>query len=67
MGANKTLRKTTQGWDLQILWHDGTTSWESLWNLKESNPVEVALYAVANKIAEEPTFAWWIPFTLKTL
>jgi hypothetical protein len=29
-------------------------------NLKESNPVQVAEYAVANKIADEPAFAWWI-------
>jgi hypothetical protein len=35
------------------------------WALKESNPVEVAEYAVANKIVSEPTFSWWVPFTLK--
>jgi hypothetical protein len=64
-GANKSLRKTTQGWFLQVSWRDGTTSWESLQNLKESNPVEVAHYAIANKIAEETAFAWWIPYTLK--
>jgi hypothetical protein len=28
--------------------------------LKASNPVEVAEYAVANKIVEEPAFAWWV-------
>jgi hypothetical protein len=33
--------------------------------LKESNPVEVAQYAVSNKIDDEPAFAWWVPFTLK--
>jgi hypothetical protein len=64
-GANCTLRKTIQGWYLQMLWCDGTTSWESLRNIKESNPVEVAKYAIENKITEEPAFAWWIPYTLK--
>jgi hypothetical protein len=38
------------------LWRDGTTSWER--NLKESNPVEVADYAVANGINQEAAFAW---------
>jgi hypothetical protein len=33
--------------------------------LKESNPVEVAQYAVSNKIDDEPAFACWVPFTLK--
>jgi hypothetical protein len=27
--------------------------------------VEVAEYAVAHGIAEEPAFSWWVPFTLK--
>jgi len=28
-------------------------------DLKESYPVKMAEYAVANKILEEPAFAWW--------
>jgi hypothetical protein len=40
--SNQTLRKTTQGWYFQVLWRDGTTSWEPLKNLRVSNPVEVA-------------------------
>ena len=44
---------------------DGSTSWEALKDLKESNPVEVAEYAVGAKIVSEPAFAWWVPFTLK--
>ena len=46
-------------------WKDGSTSWEALKDLKESNPVEVAEYAVGAKIVSEPAFAWWVPFTLK--
>jgi hypothetical protein len=34
-------------------------------DLKESNPVEVAEYAVANKIDDEPAFAWWVRDVLK--
>ena len=34
-------------------------------SLKESNPVEVADYAVTHGLDSEPAFAWWVPFTLK--
>jgi hypothetical protein len=40
-------------------------SWVKLKNLKESNPVELAEYAVANRIAEEPAFKWWVSNTLR--
>jgi hypothetical protein len=46
-------RITTRGWDLQVEWRDGSTTWVPLSELKESNPIEVAEYAGANKIAEE--------------
>jgi hypothetical protein len=59
-GSNRHLRRTTKGWKLLIQWKDGTSTWERLANLKESNPVQVAEYAVANKLAEEPAFIWWI-------
>ena len=49
-------RRTTKGWQLLLQWKDGSTSWTPLKDLKESNPVEVAEYAVANKIANEPAF-----------
>ncbi|MGH7974682.1 MAG: reverse transcriptase domain-containing protein, partial [bacterium] len=58
--GNKRKRTTIKGWTLTILWKDGSTTSEPLRNLKESNPVEVAEYAVANKIADGPAFAWWI-------
>ena len=34
-------------------------------DLKESNPVDLAEYAVANRIDHEPAFAWWVPLTLR--
>ncbi|KAI2494242.1 Reverse transcriptase (RNA-dependent DNA polymerase) [Fragilaria crotonensis] len=58
-------RRTTKGWKLLVSWKDGSTSWVPLKDIKESNPVEVAEYAVANKILEEPAFAWWARHTLK--
>jgi hypothetical protein len=50
---------------LQVLWKNGTTTWEWLRNLKESNQVQVAEYAVAHGIPEESAFAWWVPFVFK--
>ena len=63
--ASKTKRKTTRGWSLLVHWKDGTTSWETLKDLKESYPVEVAQYAVNNKIASEPAFYWWVNHVLR--
>jgi hypothetical protein len=33
--------------------------------LKESNPVELAEYAVANNLSEEAAFHWWVPSIIK--
>ena len=34
-------------------------------DLKESNPVDTAEFAMARGIADEAAFAWWVPYTLK--
>ena len=64
-GSNQHFRKTTKGWHLCVEWKDGTTSWERLANLKESNPIEVAEFAVAHGLQDQPAFIWWVPYTLK--
>jgi hypothetical protein len=48
-----------------VLWKVGSTYWVSLKDLKQSHPVEVADYAVANKISEEPAFAWRVRKVLR--
>lgn len=58
-------RRTTKGWDHLALWKDGSSDWVSLKDLKESYPVEVAEYAVSNKISSEPAYAWWVTHVLK--
>jgi hypothetical protein len=63
--GRKHEKKTTKGWKLCVEWKNGSTSWESLAVLKESNPIELAKYAMAQHIAEEPAFRWWVPYTLK--
>jgi hypothetical protein len=62
--GNKQLRGTTQGWKLCAQWKDGSTSWETLANLKSSHPVQTVEYAVQRKIDSEPAFRWWVPHVL---
>jgi hypothetical protein len=64
-GSNKKVRKTTKGWHLCVEWKDGTTSWERLADLKESNPVEVAEYAAAKSLLNTPEFICWAPHVLQ--
>jgi len=47
------------------VWRDGSNDWVKLCDMKESYPVEVAEYAVNNKIASEAAFSWWVPHVLK--
>jgi hypothetical protein len=63
--SGRRLRQTTAGWDLSILWKDGSESWIKLSDMKESNPIEVAEYARANSLTDEPAFKWWVPYVLK--
>ena len=65
--SSRTLKPkvTMQGWHLLVQWHDGSTSWEKLSDLKASNPVKVAEYAVANHLSEEPAFKWWVSLVIK--
>jgi hypothetical protein len=58
-------RQTTKGWSLLAEWKDGSSNWIPLKDLKNSHPLEVAEFAVASRIAEEPAFAWWVPYTLR--
>jgi hypothetical protein len=64
--CNKTLRQTTQGWQLSVQWKDGTSNWIALNDLKASNPIELAKYAVGNQLVYEPAFRWWVKDALRT-
>ena len=46
-------------------WKDGTVTWTSLKDIKESNPIEVVEYVIARNIRDKTAFAWWVPFTLR--
>ena len=55
-GGRRYKKKTTAGWDLEVEWKDGTMSWLPLSMLKKDNPLEVAQYAIQNRIDDEPAF-----------
>ncbi|MGH3053464.1 MAG: reverse transcriptase domain-containing protein, partial [Gaiellaceae bacterium] len=57
-------RGRTKGWLLEILWKDGTTTWETLSAMKESHMVQVARYAVNNHLETESAFSFWVPHVL---
>jgi hypothetical protein len=63
-GKNQPKR-TTRGWEILVSWKDGTSDWVKLKDLKDSFPVQLADYAIGNKIASEPAFAWWVPYTIR--
>ena len=63
--GNVVPKKTTRGWKLRVEWKDGSSSWVALKDLKNSNPIELAEYAVANQIHEEPAFKWWVKEVLR--
>ena len=33
--------------------------------LKEYNPLEIAEYAISDKLEKETVFAWWVPHVIK--
>jgi hypothetical protein len=64
-GSNNQVLNTTKGWHFCVEWKYGTTTWEHLADLKESNLVEVAEYAVSKNFHDAPAFVWWVLYVLK--
>ena len=58
-------KETTKGCDIIVQWKYGSTSWESLKDVKESYPVEIAEYSHQHKISYEPAFTLWVPHAIK--
>ena len=61
----KRRRPTKKGWEILGKWKDGSTTWIALKDMKEKEPVQLAEYAVQNRISFERSFAWWAPYVLK--
>ena len=64
-GGQLRPKITTKGWELKAEWADGMSSWLPLCEVNNANPEEVAEYAVASKIDEEPAFKWWVSKMLR--
>jgi hypothetical protein len=67
MSPHGSKRKviTTKGWKLKVEWKDDTQGWIPLKDIKDSNPIQAAEYAVAHNIQDKPAFSWWVPFVLR--
>lgn len=64
--GNPRRKITTAGWHIKVRWKDGSTDELPLSVVKESNPIEMAEYAIVAGIQEEPAFKWWISHALRT-
>ena len=63
--GNAVPKKTTRGWELLVSWKDGSSDWIKLKDIKDAYPVQIAEYAVANRIIDEPAFNWWAKSVLR--
>ena len=63
--GSRRRKLTTRGWELFIIWKDGSSNWIPLSEMKASFPVETAMYAVDHQLQSEPAFIWWISHVLK--
>ena len=65
VNGQQRMKKTTAGWKINVEFADGTTDWLPLRDVKDSNPVELAEYAIASRIDQEPAFKWWVPLVMR--
>ena len=63
--GRKRKRKSTIGWKLLVQFGDKSQQWVPLKIIKETNPVDVAEFAVSRRIDDEPAFSYWVPYTLR--
>ena len=50
----------TRGWKILVEWKNDSVDWVPLKDLNQSNSVELAEYAMANEISDEPDFSWLV-------
>ena len=59
------MSKSTEGWKICLQWKDGSSSWHPMIDVKNSFPVQLADYALYNKLQDKAGFSWWVKHTLK--
>jgi hypothetical protein len=57
--------KTTASRWICVLWKNSENSWERFADLKESNPLVVVEYALAQRIDHKAALCWWVPRVIK--
>ena len=65
VGSHQRPKKTTAGWKINVEFTDGVTAWLPLKDVKESNPIELAEYAILNRIDDKPAFKWWVSLVIR--
>src|SRR6056300_696374 len=63
--GTKRRKKTTKGWEIYVIWKDGSSNYIPLREMKESFPIETAQYAMEHGLDKEPAFIWWVQYVLK--
>ena len=63
--GGRRRKETTKGWEILIQWKDGTTTWETLKDVKASYPIQLAEYALQSRISTKPAFSWWVNHVLQ--
>jgi hypothetical protein len=64
-GGNQQPKASTLRWGLCVQWADETSSWLHLADLRETNPVKEAEYAISRHLDKETAFRWWVQKTLR--
>ena len=52
-GGCRKYKTAMCSWNVLVEWWDETTTWMGVKDVKETSPIELAEYAVANKIVDE--------------
>jgi len=63
--VGRRKRETTKGWEILLQWKDGSTTWETLKDIKECYPIDLAEFAIQKGIDHKPAFTWWVPYVIK--
>lgn len=58
-------RRSTRGWQLHVLFKDGSKQWIKLSVLKASHPLECAEYDVGKNLQLEHDVIWWVQAELR--
>ena len=57
-GKNDLRRHTENDWEFCVSWKDGPTNWVAIRDPKESLALELAEYAVNNRLEKDESFSW---------